>query len=94
MFTQCVCHLRIRVSEELTRAVLIHALANRNRPLAPVSSVAAVLSRVSYRFLNPPHKAEGLRALTRLVRSVCHAGVVEREIAVSSLASARGLKRA
>jgi len=59
MFARCIRHLRIRVSEELTEAVLIHAPANRSRPLAPVSSVAAVLSRVSYRFLNPPHKVGG-----------------------------------
>lgn len=60
MFARCVRRLRIRVSEELTEAVLIHAPANESRPLAPVSSVAAVLSRVSYRFLNPPHKVGGL----------------------------------
>lgn len=55
---------------------------------------SGAFARVSYRFLNPPHKVGGLRAPSRLARSVCHAGVVGREIAVSFLASARGLKRA
>jgi len=67
--------------EELTEAVLIHAAANGSRPLAAVSSVAAVLSRASYRFLNPPHKVGGLRAGPFSVPRRC---VVGREIAVSS----------
>lgn len=64
VFARRAHHLRIPMLEELTEAVLIHAAANGSRPSAAVSSVAAVLSRASYRFLNPPHKVGGLRALT------------------------------
>jgi len=72
VFSRCARHLRIPVPAGLTEAVLIHAAANGSRPLASVSSVAAVLSRASYRFLNPPHKVGGLRALTAGPFSVPH----------------------
>jgi len=96
MFARRDRHLRIPLPEELTEAVLIHAGCQRKPPSVGLRKLGgrAVLSRISYRFLNPPHKVGGLRAPSRLARSVCHAGVVGREIAVSFLASARGLKRA
>lgn len=94
MFVRRDRHLRIPVPEELTKAVLIHAAADGSRPLAPVSSVAAVLSRASYRFLNPPHKVGELRALTAGPFSVPRRCGRTRDSGVLSLASARGLKRA